>query len=67
MTSPSADVRISDNKGKERTGVMGLVLEKYDRNNGIVTVSVVDHEGELKAIKEMTSLLLYSRRPKAEG
>lgn len=67
MTSPSEGARIADNRGKERTGVMGLVLEKYDRNNGIVTVSVVDHEGDFKAYKEMTSLLLHARRPKAEG
>lgn len=67
MTSPSGGVRISENRGKERAGVLGLVLEKYDRNNGVVTAAVVDHEGELKAIKEMTSLLLFQRRPKAEG
>jgi transcriptional accessory protein Tex/SPT6 len=62
--SVSEDMRQEVN----RVAVMGVVLEKFDRFNGVVTVTVVDKYGELQAHKDLTQLLLHkSSRGRQDG
>jgi len=59
MSGPFSSGKAVKSYERERLPVMGLVLEKLDRFNGVVTLAVVDAWGELQAIRKLTSLLLY--------